>query len=138
MKSPTWRVGTIEPEGILKGSTRKERSRNTARITGKKLAPYSTHQGSLASLARFSFSQKWSRTQITPVTTSRTKRIKAKSISIGRPYLSPSCRIHSLTAIADAQHREEGFLRDFHAADHFHALLAGFLLLQQLLLARDI
>jgi hypothetical protein len=32
----------MEPEGILKGSTRKERSRKTIRMTGKKLLEYST------------------------------------------------------------------------------------------------
>jgi hypothetical protein len=53
MKSPTSNVGIIEPEGILNGSTRNERRKKTIRITGKKLAPYSTHHGSLASVARF-------------------------------------------------------------------------------------
>ncbi len=37
MKSPMSRVGSMEPEGILNGSTRKERSRKTMRMTGKKL-----------------------------------------------------------------------------------------------------
>ena len=36
MKSPTNRVGIIEPEGMRKGSTRKERRINTAKMTGKK------------------------------------------------------------------------------------------------------
>ena len=48
MKSPTSSVGTIELDGILNGSTRNERSRNTIRITGKKLIEYSTHQGCFA------------------------------------------------------------------------------------------
>src|SRR3989442_10562165 len=51
MKSPTTRVGTIEPEGILNGSTRNERSRNTMRMTGKKLFGYSIHQGSFSSFS---------------------------------------------------------------------------------------
>src|SRR5437016_11121686 len=52
MKSPTSSVGTIELDGILNGSTRNERSRNTIRITGKKLTEYSTHHGCLASAGR--------------------------------------------------------------------------------------
>ena len=52
MKSPTCKVGIIEPEGILNGSKRKERSTKTIRITGKKLAPHSTHNGSLVFVAR--------------------------------------------------------------------------------------
>src|SRR3546814_2125349 len=35
------------------------------------------------------------------------------------------------------QHRQEGLLRDLHAADLLHPLLAFLLLLQQLLLARS-
>src|SRR2546428_11218629 len=45
-------VNKFEPEGILKGSTRNERSRKTIRMTGKKLFGYSIHQGSLSSLRR--------------------------------------------------------------------------------------
>jgi hypothetical protein len=45
MKSPTSSVGIIEPDGILNGSTTNERTTNTARITGKKLAVYSSHHG---------------------------------------------------------------------------------------------
>jgi hypothetical protein len=45
MKSPISSVGIIEPDGILNGSTTNERSTNTARITGKKLAEYSSHHG---------------------------------------------------------------------------------------------
>src|SRR3979409_632379 len=52
MKSPTSSVGTIELDGILNGSTRNERSRNTIRITGKKLTEYSTHHGCLAPAPR--------------------------------------------------------------------------------------
>ena len=44
--SPTSKVGSIEPEGILNGSTRNDLRRNTASITGKKLREYSTHHGS--------------------------------------------------------------------------------------------
>jgi hypothetical protein len=40
--------------------------------------------------------------------------------------------------LVDLQHGEEGFLRDFHAPDLLHALLAFLLLLQQLLLARHV
>src|SRR5512139_2291194 len=39
---------------------------------------------------------------------------------------------------ADLQHREEGLLRDLDLAELLHALLAFFLLLEQLALARDV
>ncbi|MCY1378682.1 hypothetical protein D9M69_663380 [compost metagenome] len=51
MKSPTSSVGFIEPDGIWKGSTRKERSTSTMASTGKKDFPYSTSSGSLFSLS---------------------------------------------------------------------------------------
>src|SRR5919107_596439 len=41
-------------------------------------------------------------------------------------------------AALDAQGREESLLRDFHAADLLHAALALLLLLQKLLLTRDV
>src|SRR5262245_49327235 len=40
--------------------------------------------------------------------------------------------------VVDAQHREEGLLRDVHGADPLHPLLAFLLLLEQLALARDV
>ena len=43
MKSPTTSVGRIDDDGILNGSARNERSRNTISRTGKKLFGYSTH-----------------------------------------------------------------------------------------------
>src|SRR2546430_17564583 len=43
----------------------------------------------------------------------------------------------SASVLLDPQHREERLLRDLDRADHLHALLAGVLLLQRLLLARD-
>ncbi|MNY22625.1 hypothetical protein D3C86_1562500 [compost metagenome] len=49
MKSPTSRVGFIEPEGIWNGSTRNERSTSTSARTGKNDLPYSTITGSRAS-----------------------------------------------------------------------------------------
>src|SRR5574338_1104595 len=78
MKSPTSKVGIMEPEGILKGSTTKERRKNTARMTGKKLAPYSTHQGAGTPGGRRFRATKRSAAQRIPVATSNTKRIKAK------------------------------------------------------------
>jgi len=51
MKSPTSRVGFIEPDGIWNGSTRNERRTSTMNSTGKNDLPYSTSSGSL-----FSFS----------------------------------------------------------------------------------
>src|SRR3989449_7138310 len=74
MKSPTSSVGTIELDGILNGSTRNERSRNTIRITGKKLTEYSTHHGCLASAGRERRSHAASSAHTTPVTTSRISR----------------------------------------------------------------
>jgi hypothetical protein len=45
IRSPTSSVGIIEPDGILNGSNRKERSTNTIRITGNSPAVQSSHQG---------------------------------------------------------------------------------------------
>src|SRR3990170_7297706 len=78
MKSPTSRGGTIELDGILNGSTRNERSRNTIRITGKKLIEYSTHHGCRASLLLPFLRTSLSRSQTAPVTTSRISRNSAK------------------------------------------------------------
>src|SRR5437660_3672137 len=78
MKSPTSSVGTIEEDGILNGSTRNERSRNTIRITGKKLTEYSTHHGCLAPAGRERRSHAASSAQTAPVTTSRISRNSAK------------------------------------------------------------
>src|SRR6266513_3049387 len=78
MKSPTSSVGTIELDGILKGSTRNERSRKTIRITGKKLIEYSTHQGWRASLLLRFLRKYLSSSQTRPVTTSRIRRKRAK------------------------------------------------------------
>src|SRR6266851_9677323 len=87
MKSPTSSVGTIELEGILYGSTRNERSRNTIRITGKKLIEYSTHHGCLLSLALLLLRKYLSRSHTAPVTTSRISRNSAKFNS--RPAAAP-------------------------------------------------
>src|SRR5687768_4014590 len=78
MKSPTSSVGTIELDGILNGSTRNERSRNTIRITGKKLIEYSTHHGCLASRPLVLLSQYLSNSHTAPVTISRISRNSAK------------------------------------------------------------
>src|ERR1700761_298874 len=52
MKSPTSSVGTIDPDGILNGSTTNDRTTNTTRMTGKKLAVYSSHHGCRSFLSR--------------------------------------------------------------------------------------
>src|SRR3989304_5077152 len=78
MKSPTSSVGTIDPDGILNGSTRNERSTKTINITGKKLFPYSTHQGSFAPAARRPASQRRSARATAPVTTSSENSSSAK------------------------------------------------------------
>src|SRR5439155_5960869 len=46
MKSPTSSVGRIDDDGILNGSARNDRSRNTINKTGKNAFEYSTHDGS--------------------------------------------------------------------------------------------
>src|SRR2546426_9137830 len=79
MKSPTSSVGTIELDGILNGSTRNERSRNTIRITGKKLTEYSTHHGCLASAGRERRSHAASSAHTTPVTTRDRKSTRLNS-----------------------------------------------------------
>src|SRR5690606_12598452 len=78
MKSPTSRVGIIEPDGILNGSTTKERRPNTIRITGKKLAPYSTHHGLGAPAGRRLRAWKRSKNQSTPVAIGSRNRVRAK------------------------------------------------------------
>src|SRR5205814_1968037 len=45
MKSPTSSVGRIDDDGILNGSARNDRSRNTINKTGKNAFEYSTHDG---------------------------------------------------------------------------------------------
>src|SRR6185436_10836343 len=133
MKSPTSKVGIIEPEGILKGSTRKERNRNTSRMIGKKLLGYSTHQGSLASGPRRLRSTRISSSQTAPVTSSRTSMSNAKFIGG-----SPCCRDRVPSLVFHLQDSEESLLRYFHRANLLHALLARFLLFQQFFLARDV
>src|SRR5690242_4193996 len=127
MKSPTSSVGTIELDGILNGSTRNERSRNTIRITGKKLTEYSTHHGCRAPAARRFLSHSASRAQTSPVTTRRISRNNAKFIDSARN-----------STAAPLKNGEESLLRDFDRADLLHALLPFFLLFEELALARDI
>src|SRR6185436_1393791 len=104
MKSPISSVGIIDPDGILNGSTRKERSRNTIRITGKKLIEYSTHQGCLSSFRLFFLSTNLSSSQTSPVTSSSSSRKPAKpKVAMAKLFI---------LGIAPLQHREERFLRD--------------------------
>src|SRR5574341_1010002 len=91
MKSPTSSVGIIEPDGILNGSTRNERSRNTIRITGKKLIEYSTHQGCLEPPRRRR-SHAASSAQTPPVSTRSISRNKAKFMLSSVPYLEMVAR----------------------------------------------
>src|SRR3546814_1715694 len=51
IKSPSCKVGSIDPDGIRKGSTTNDRNTNTNRITGKKLTQYSTAQEGRLALA---------------------------------------------------------------------------------------
>src|SRR5687767_6312391 len=82
MKSPTSKVGIMEPDGMRKGSTQNERSKKIGRMTGKKLAPYSTHHGSGVPLVRFLRVTNTSKNHSTPVTMLSTKRISAKSTEV--------------------------------------------------------
>src|SRR5438874_2185359 len=123
MKSPTSSVGRIEELGILKGSATNDRSRNTISRTGKKLFGYSIHHGSGTSGARLFAKNQRSASAIAPVATVSTNRIRAKFI---------------VSFLPDLKDREESLLRNLDAADRFHALLAGFLLLEELALARDV
>src|SRR6185369_10800155 len=91
MKSPMSSVGIMEPDGILKGSTRKERSRNTARITGKKLIEYSTHHGCRASGDRLLLRTYLSKSQTRPVTASSRNRNSAKLTC--PPFAEPQERL---------------------------------------------
>src|SRR5688572_11263717 len=61
----------------------------------------------------------------------------------GRPSASRASRAGRFAAVrsvfvSGAEHRQERLLRDLDAADLPHALLALFLLLEQLALARDV
>src|SRR3989344_1723754 len=121
------------------GSTRKERIKNTIRMTGKKARAYSTYIGSLraseassvlpasaSALARRSrpaaHSQR-SRPHRVPVPTRISSMINAKSMGL---FL-----IH-------AQDGEKGFLWNFHGTQLFHSLLSFFLFFQQFTFARRI
>src|SRR5688572_5606881 len=125
MKSPTSSVGSIEPDGILNGSTRNERSRKTIRMTGKKLFEYSTHHGSVTAgsrAARLSRSKNLSSIHTAPVTTSSTNMIRAKFIVL----VARRSRL-----FFHLQDGEERLLRDLHRADLFHSLLARLLLFEE-------
>ena len=119
MKSPTSSVGTMELDGILNGSNRNERSRNTIRMTGKKLTEYSTHQGCFSPAERPRRSHSASSAHTAPVTTSSSRRKKAKLMALA-------------SRVAPLQHREECLLRDLDRADLLHALLPFLLFFEQL------
>src|SRR5436305_2492682 len=180
MKSPTSSVGRIDEDGILNGSARNERSRNTISRTGKNAFEYSTHDGSRSAAAstcsrcavaagasiagaavrwrsklaiavrarsrRRPSSMSLSTSQAKPVIAVNINRISAKVIEVPvvgiecsvavaerRRWPSPSSANCSLFAYL--QNCEERFLRTHDAADRLHPLLAGLLLLEQLLLA---
>src|SRR5512145_453840 len=155
MKSPTSSVGTIELDGILNGSTRNERSRNTIRITGKKLIEYSTHHGCFSSLA-FSCSRmraffSWGSCLSSPSrresswlhAASRLRRSATPSTAHTKPVTSSKisrnrAKFKARSSFPPLQHREKRLLGDLDRADLLHALLPLLLLLQQLALARDI
>ena len=81
IKSPTNNVGIIEPDGILKGSTTKERNIRTTKITGKKDFEYSRISGSFLTpfWLRFAAKNTISISQIPPVTALAITKIVGKS-----------------------------------------------------------
>src|SRR5262249_45602200 len=125
MKSPTSRVGIIDPDGIRNGSTTNDRSTKTIRMTGKKLFGYSIHHGSLRPSSRRALKNSQSAAVTTPVTTSSMNRISAKFIP------------GALLAF-HLQDGEERLLRNFDRPHLLHSLLARLLLLQQLPLSGDV
>src|SRR5215470_6835518 len=135
MKSPTSSVGLIDELGILNGSARKERSRNTISRTGKKLFGYSIHHGSGVSGGRFPAKYSRSARATTPVATVSRNRMSAKFIGMGTDC---ACEGRRVSFFSNLENGEEGFLRDLDAADRLHALLARLLLLEELALARDV
>jgi len=90
IKPPGIKVGIIDPDGILNGSTKNERRRKTTRITGKKLREYSTIMGSCSLGARFFLNIKESKSQIAPVTISAMIMNRAKSMSTPRVIYQPA------------------------------------------------
>ena len=88
MKSPTSSVGSMEPEGILKGSTTNERNTKTISNTGKNTRAYSTIQLNLPRdsdsyrteiTCLFKSRQIMSMNQIAPVTETARTNTKVKS-----------------------------------------------------------
>src|SRR5574340_560416 len=151
MKSPTARVGRIDDDGILNGSTTNERSRNTASSTGKNDFAYSTQTGSRAPSGRFGARNTRSASHAAPDTTVTRKRSRAKFIAIGShsdgfgarlapagPAGAPLSHAAPASLAARLEHGEERLLRDLNAPDGLHPLLAGLLLLEKLLLARGV
>src|SRR5574340_408130 len=151
MKSPTASVGRIDDDGIWNGSTTNDRSRNTASSAGKNDFAYSTQTGSRAPGARFAARNRRSTSQATPEITVSTKRSRAKFIAVGsysdgfrarrapgRAAGAPLSHAVRASLAARLQHGQERLLRDLDAADGLHPLLAGLLLLEELLLAGDV
>src|SRR5690606_39033509 len=131
MKSPISRVGSIDPDGILNGSTRNERSRKTIRMTGKKLTGYSIHHGTRASAALRLRSQKRSIAVTTPVKTSSRNRNRAKFMRGScdgerdpRRAASARPKFHLSLFVSHLQDRQERLLGNLDRAYLLHALLA--------------
>src|SRR5688572_6878588 len=82
MKSPTSSVGFIDPDGILNGSTQKERIRKTTTITGKKARAMSTTTGSAWPAERFGRMTFTSTSHSTPVITAASSSTAAKSVNL--------------------------------------------------------
>ena len=98
MKSPTSRVGIIEPEGSW-GSTTKERRPNTIRITGKKLAPLHPPRVGVPS-GRSLRAWKRSTDYSTPEAISNRNRIRGKVHAVSRAGPSGSASITCLRRCA--------------------------------------
>src|SRR5262245_27947557 len=160
MKSPSSSVGIIESDGMRNGSNRNERISSTIRMIGKKERAYSTITGSRsgalparvpARCSRIGRKYQTSAAQMRPVTSVATTSANEKSrikhhLAIGREYCSFPALHQRLAKIsvtpglgsllaADLQDGEKRLLRDLDLTELLHALLALFLLLQQLALA---
>ena len=120
MKSPSNSVGIIDPEGIRKGSNKKERMTKTNSRIGKNDFAYSTITGSrtglplAASTTRDRLKTNASKAQINPVPNVRTTSISAKSKLV---FLSGTAKkLEYSSFLVDLQHGQESLLGNFHGA----------------------
>src|SRR5690606_10558637 len=115
IKSPSSKVGIMEPEGMRNGSSRNERISRTRSRIGKNDFAYSTTIGSRTDEPRASaasrpfFNTRLSKSQTSPVTNVATTRISAKSTSLVPCWLRSKEREY-WSFLVDLQHGQEGLL----------------------------